>query len=482
MKEGPQGGALTFLTAEQMQRIHEASLRLLEDHGLRCESRLIFDLFRSGGALVDAETRMVRVPRDMVSQSLQTTPHSFVLCGRDPRMDLLIENNRVYYGMGGSAEPFFWDWRLQMPREPTKSDMVAATRVADALPCVDFVMSLCSAGDVPSLVHYFHEYDAMFRNTTKPIVYSAPSQRDAVHILEMAAAVSGGEVELRRRPNILLMAQPVSPLTVGEYMDGMVEFARAGVPVLSSPGPMMAATSPASLAGTLVQINAEALFGVVLVQLVQPGAAVGYAPHTATMDVKTTRCTYGGTEQSVARAAVAQLGRFYGLPSFGLGGGSDAKCPDAQAAAEVMQGMLLNGLAGLTLTQTLGTMAGGMYGSLEMVVICNEIAAMVKRVLAGIRVDEETLAEDVIRRVGAGGHYLDQEHTTRMYRGEFYIPNLFDRSGIDDWREAGAKSIDHVAREKVQHILAEHHAPPLPDAASQDLKLALARAERAFLA
>jgi len=481
MKEGPQGGTLAFLTQEQVERIHKASIRLLEDNGLRCESKLIFDLFRKHGARVDADTHMLRVPEELVKEALRTAPRSFVWCGRDSANDLLVENNRVYFGMGGTSEPLFWDFRLQKPRPPTKNDMVTVTSVGEALPNVDFIMALCSAADVASEAHYFHEYDAMFRNTTKPICYSAPGQRYAVHALSMAAAVAGGEEQLRKRPSLLLMCQPVSPLTVGEYMEGGIEFARAGVPVLSAPGPMIGATSPVTLAGTLVQINAEALFGIVLVHLASPGAPVCYSPHTATMDVRTTCCTYGGTEQTVARAAVAQLGRFYGLPSFGLGGGTDSKCPDAQAAAEATQGMLVNALAGLTLTQTMGTMAGGMYGSLEMLVICDEIVNMVKRVLAGIRVDEETLAEDLIREVGPGGHYMDQEHTVRMYRKELFTPMFFDRAGIPAWEQAGSKPIDQVAREKVEQILAEHQPTPLLPAADAALERALAAAKREFV-
>lgn len=258
--------------------------------------------------------------------------------------------------MGGSPEPFLWDHDLQAPRSPTKADMVACTRLGQALAHIDFVMALCSAGDMPPDVQRYHEYDAILRNTTKPVIYSAPGCRHAAALLEMAAAVSGGEDSLRRRPSIVLFTQPVSPLQIGPYSEGMIEAAALGVPVLASPGPMMGATSPTTLAGTLVQV-----------------------------------------------IAVAQLGRFYGLPTFGLGGGVEAKLPDAEAAAQATMGMLLNALAGLTLTQTLGTLASGLYGSAEMLLICNEIARMITRVQGGIAVTDKTLAADVIREVGPGG-------------------------------------------------------------------------------
>ena len=156
--------------------------------------------------------------------------------------------------------------------------MVACTRLGQALAHIDFVMALCSAGDMPPDVQHYHEYDAILRNTTKPVIYSAPGRRHAATLLEMAAAVSGSEDSLRRRPSMVLFTQPVSPLQIGPYSEGMIEAAALGVPVLASPGPMMGATSPATLAGTLVRVNAEALFGVVLSQLLKPGTPVILGP------------------------------------------------------------------------------------------------------------------------------------------------------------------------------------------------------------
>jgi trimethylamine--corrinoid protein Co-methyltransferase len=235
----------------------------------------------------------------------------------------------------------------------------------------------------------------------------------------------------------------------------MIEFAAQGMPILFSPGLMLGATAPATLAGALVQGNAENLAGIVLAQLLKPGTPVLYGVHTAVMDMRTMRCTYAGTEQSLGRAAMAQLARYYGLPCFNTGAGCDSKAIDVQAAAEATMGIFLNALAGLTLTQTMGTMAGGTFGSLEMLVICEEIVAMAKHILRGIEVSEEKLAVDVIKGVGPGGHFLDLEHTLRQFRQEFFFPRLFDRRGIPAWEADGAKGIDEVAQSRVRAILAE---------------------------
>ena len=472
---------LNVLSEDDIQRIHEASLELLEEPGILTRSPLIAQIFSDAGAPVDRDSGMIRIPRQMVQDALDSAPSSFVFYGRDPQMDLLLEQSCVYFGMGGSAVPFFWDPDEQRPREPTKADMVAATRLGHALPNVDFMMSLAAAGDVPDELHYFHEYDAILRNTTKPIIYSAPGRRYAARFLEMAAAATGGEEALRKRPSVMLFTQTVSPLELSEYSEGMAEFAALGAPILSSPGPMMGATCPATLAGSLVQGNAETLAGVVLSQICKPGTPVVYGPHTPVMDMRSTRCTYAGTEQTLARAGMSQLARFYDLPSFGVGAGTDSKIPDGQAAAESMMGILMNALAGQTLTQTMGTMAGGSYGSLEMLVICDEIVAMVKHILRGIAVTDDTLAVDVIREAGPGGHFLDREHTLQMFRSEFFFPGLFDRKSIAQWQDLGGKRIDEVASERVKDLLGEATALVLPGAADRELARCLEDAEQEFL-
>ena len=473
MKKGLMGGSLKVLSEEQVQRIHAASLKLLAEHGMVSESDLILDIFRRGGAKVDLDARVIYLSADMVEAALKTAPKSFVLYGREPQYDLLLEPGRVYFGMGGSPEPFIWDYHLGQRRTPTVADMVAATRVGHALEHIDFIMAICCAGDVPQALQYFYEYDAIFRNTTKPVIYSSSTHRQAAKYIEMAAIASGGEEAFRRRPSIVFFTQPVSPMKISHYSEVMVEAAAYGVPILSSPGPMMGATSPATLAGTLAQVNAEALLGIVLSQLIKPGTPVIYAPHTGVMDMVTAQCTYGSAEQSLARAAVAQMGLFYGLPTFGLGGGVEAKLPDAEATAEAMMGMLLNALSGLTLTQTLGTLASGLYGAPEMVVLCDELVHMIERILAGITVTDETLAVDVIAEVGHGGHFLTHDHTARFFREELFFPKLFRRQTIDQWQERGSKTITEVAHERVQQILAQAGPVPLPPGADEALTRSL---------
>jgi len=476
MSKGLRGGSLRFLEQKDVERIHAAALTLLERHGVLSESDLIVDLFRRSGANVNRESRIIRLSPDMVSAALESAPHSFTFHGRDARYDLPLEPGRVYYGMGGTSEPFFWDYSLGKPRPPTKADMVACTRVGQCLSHIDFVMALCSAGDVPGDQVFLHEYDAIFRNTTKPVLYTAPGERYANAFLQMAAAACGGESELRRRPWVMLFTQTIAPLKIGSYSEGMFQAAELGVPILASTGPMMGATGPVTLAGELAQTHAEALFGVVMSQLIKPGTPVVYGPHVAVMDMRTGQCTYGSPEQSLGRTAIAQIGRFLGLPTFGLGGGVEAKVPDAEAAAEAMMGMLLNALSGLTLTQCLGTLASGSYGSLEMLLICDEIVHMIERVMAGIKVNDETLALDVIEEVGFQGNFLTHMHTTRFFREELFLPQLFRREGIDQWVAQGARPVVETAQDVVRDILAKAGPVPLPPGADEEMRRVMQRA------
>lgn len=476
MKTAPKIAHLNFLTDDEVAVIHQSSLELLMTHGFRSDSRMIFEIFARAGAIADEESRVIRLPPEMVAAALKTAPKSFVLYGRDPAMDLLAEAGRPYFGMGGTSEPFVWDYDLGEPRSPTKADMIANTRIAQAAENIDFVMAVCSAGDVPKPEIYLHEYDAIFRNTTKPVIYTAPGREFTAGYIQMAIAASGGEAAFRERPWIVLYTQPVCPMVIGEYSEGMVEAAQYGIPLMAAPGPQMGATSPATLAGTLVQINAEAMFNVVLTQLIKPGIPVIYGPQTGVMDMAAYQSTYGSPEQAVARAAVAQLGRFYGLPSFGLGGGVEAKLPDAEAAAQATMGLVLNALSGLTLSQTLGTMASGLYGSPEMILICDEIVHMTKRILQGIKVTKETLAVDVIRQVGHGGQYLTHEHTLDHFRSELFFPKLFRRQSITDWKERGSKSMLDVAHERVRAILDAVEPIALPGGADEMMRKSLAEA------
>ena len=476
MANGIKDSAIDVLSHSQLTRIHEASLQVLAETGIRTDSDMILTTFSEAGAEVDRDSKRIRIPSGLVEDSLRTAPAFITLFGRDPKNDIEVGGKKRYFGLGGSPTPQYRDFETGQIRTPTKKDVVQATVLGDALDSIDFVMSLAGAYDFPGEMHFLHEYDALLSNTTKPIVYSAPSSRYAARFLEMAAAAVGGLEQLKKRPIVTLFAESQSPLCLPRYAEGMVEFARMGAPILFSPSPMMGATSPVTLSGNIVVGNSETLAGICFSQMLQPGTPVIYGPHTPVMDVRTTRSTYAAVEQSLARAAVAQLARFYELPSWGTGAGTDSKYPDSQAGSEATMNIFTNALAGINLSQGVGTMAGGSYGCLAMAVICDEIIGMSKRFKAGIAVDDESLALDLIDKVGPGGHFLEQRHTATLFRRELYIPNLFDRQTESLWSQMGCKKIDEIAGAKVCEILENHKPQGLSVAARKEMDYILKQA------
>ncbi len=477
MKQGLRSGSLAIISDADVERIYQAALDLLMEPGLYSESALFLDFFAKAGAEVDRTRRTIRVPRELVEWALGVAPKSFTLYGRnDPSMDMLIQQGHTYYGMGGTSEPLFWDFELRRSRQPTKQDMINNTRLGHALANIDFVQTLCMSGDVPTSHAFFHDFDAIYRNTTKPTVMNILERPFTQSLLEMAAAVSGGEDALRKKPSMLGIVTPVSPLKIAEMNEGMIDAVKAGIPILYSPGPLMGATSPATVAGTVALTQAEVLFGVVLTQLIQEGAPVILKPDTDVFDMKTSQVTYGSPEQDLGKIACVQLARRYNLPIYGLGGGVEAKLPDAEAAAESMETLLLVGLAGMTMCQSLGTLAFGMYGSAEMAAICDEMVHMTKRILAGFEVNDETLALGAIREAGYGGNFLKMKHTAQWFRREMFFPSLFRRQTSDEWVKAGSKSIEQVAHEKVLDILSKAGPVELLPGADAELERALQRA------
>jgi trimethylamine--corrinoid protein Co-methyltransferase len=476
VKEGMRSPGVNPATKEELRRLHEAGLQLLEDCGILCESEAVLEICRTGGGITERGSRVVRFRRGLVEEALSRTPRSFVMPGIDPHMDLLVKPGLVYFGMGGSSEPFFYDHGLGRARKPSRSDMETCTRVGEQLPNMDFIMTLCTSGDVPVGQAFYHDIAVILKNTTKPVVFTMLGRQFTRSLIEMASAVAGDASRFRQRPFLMAFVTPVSPLIFPRIAEGVIDAVEAGLPILYSPGPMMGGTAPATLAGLLAQTVAEALFGIVLVHLIRPGAPIVLKMDADVMDPTTGQCTYGSPDQILGRSILAALGLQYQVPTFTMGGGVEAKLPDSEAAAEAMMGMMMNALSGITMSQAQGTMASGLYGSVEQLVICDEMIRMIRHLLSGFRLDEETLALDVIRKVGHGGNFLTEDHTLEHFRKEMYFPGLFRRQSVDDWLNGGARPMVEVAHDRVKEILDREPPVKLPDERQRALEAALGKA------
>jgi trimethylamine--corrinoid protein Co-methyltransferase len=479
VQRGPRGGHLRYLTRSQLEAIHEGTLEVLATVGLRVASERILEVFSLGGAEVDQKTKTVKIPNHVVEKSLAKAPRQFVLCGRNPSCDILLEGSRVYYGLGGTPTPFIRDVHTGETRRPTKKDFAEATRLGNALPNMSFIMAIAGAFDVPYQVEYEHEWEALFNNTEKPIVYSAPSAYSAGKVLEMASTIAGGMNELKRRPMMCLYSETIAPLSMHMANENIIEFAKAGIPITEGAAPIVGATGPGTITGAFVIANTENLAALTLSQLVNPGNPFVYAGWVNAMDPFSCRLLYGAPEFAFSTSVLnAQMAEFYHLPTFGFACPSDSKLPDAQAGAEAMQNALMNGLAGVNLCHDCGYLAGGSVGSMEMAVICDDVLGNVLRIIRGTEVSDETLAIDVIKEVGPEGNFLGHKHTLKHIRDELHLPTLFDRNPEAAWVKAGSKPLHQVAKEKAEKILKEHQPEPLPTGVRSELTRIVKQAEK----
>ncbi|MFH1024908.1 MAG: trimethylamine methyltransferase family protein, partial [Planctomycetota bacterium] len=420
------GVTANVLSPAQCEDIHLASLEILERTGMAVEHEGARDLLRKHGAVVDGER--VRVPAGLVKQALANAPSRVILYNRKDLPAVDLGADRSHFGTG-SDTPTWYDPNTGKLKNTDRASVAAVARLCDALPNIDFVMSMGIAKEKPGTSSFVHQYDAMQEGTAKPIVFTAQGAKDIKPIWDLAVAAAGGdEAMIRIHPRCLLYTEPISPMVhTREALEMLLFAAEKGIPVTYPTGMMAGATGPVTLAGAIALGNAETLLGLTILQLAKPGTPYVYGGNVSVMDMRTTLFTYGAPEFHLAFAAFADLGHWYGLPIWGLAGASDAKVPDAQAAAEAAYEILLARLSGSNLVHDVGYLNTGLTTSMEQIVLCDEIIGLVNRVVRGVEVNERTLALDVIHAVGPRGTFLDQEHTVEQFKREIWQPGLFER-------------------------------------------------------
>ena len=359
--------------------------------------------------------------------------------------------------------------------------MVASTRTGHALPNIDFVQTLCMSGDMPTGQIFFHDFDAIFRNTTKPTVVNILERPFTQQLLGIAAAASGGEEALAPEAQRAGHRHAHYAAQVRRHERRHPGCGEAGIPVLFSPGPLMGATGPATVAGTVALTMAEVLFGVVLVQAIQPGAPVVLKPDVDVFDMSTTQCTYSSPEQNLGKCRGPDS-RHYNFPIYGLGGGVEAKVPDAEAAAIAMMSMLMMGMAGMNLCRAWGRCPSGSV----------RVGRDGRHLRRNGSDDPACALRHRLQRRDAGarrhppgrssgGSFLAADHTVGHFRKELFFPLLFRRKTMDQWLDAGPQ-MRHEVPHRVEEILAEAGPVPLPAwvdvALEQALRYALAETDR----
>ena len=461
---------LEILSAAQVEEIHEASMRILEEVGLEFLDVESLDIWKSAGALVDRGNQRVRIEAKLVEEALKTVPSSFTLRARNPDRNVIIGGDHINFVTVASA-PYYSD--LETGRQPGSlkafEKMLRLAQVCGPIHVIEGM--LLEPQDVPIPQRHLVKGYTVYTLSDKAHLVASHGREIAEDYVNMACIVFGGEAEIRRDPVLSAVVNANSPLRFDERMlGGLLTYARYRQPVVITPFILAGAMSPISLTAALAQQNAEALAGITLTQLVNPGTPVIYGGFATSIDMQTGSPAFGGPEGALALLAGAQFARFYGLPYRGSGGLNNSKIPDAQAAYETQMTLWPAVLAHTNLIlHSAGWLEAGLVCSLEKFVLDVEGLAMMSRFLNGLEINDDTLALEEIAEVGPGGNHFGTAYTMERFQDAFYRPTVSDRQNYETWVERGAKDALQRAHEIANQLLETYEQPGLPSSVQGEL-------------
>jgi trimethylamine--corrinoid protein Co-methyltransferase len=463
IRKGLEGGSYRPLTSADIAGINDTVLKIIEEIGCEVNSAKALEALKNAGAAVDRETRRVRLPREKALELIARAPSEITLCGREEKHDIHLGGSRVYAGTGGTALHVY-EPATDRRRQANLPDLKNIAALVDKLDNIHLFLLPTYPNELPLERVDVNRFFAGLDNTTKHVMGGIYTPEGMESVIRMAEIVAGSPQALRERPIISLITCIISPFIIDEhYGDLVVQAAQSGVPVVCPSEPLCGATSPVTLAGNVVVQTVDSLMGVILTQAINPGTPVIFGSVATSTDLRDYKYIAGSVEMGLLNAAGAQMAQYYELPYYATGGMTDAKALDAQSGYESAITNLLSALAGANfIHDAAGLMEFAMTVCYEKYVIDNEILGMVMRAVEGIRVDDETLAYDLMKEVGPGGNFVTARHTRRFMRQEHYQPLLSDRNSRERWETAGGPNTWQRAAARVAEIL-ENHAVRLPD-------------------
>ncbi len=472
-----QGSFLPILSEGALDSIEDSAYRLLAEVGVSLQHEAATEMLRGRGCRV--EKGRVLIPPDTVQWALeQVVPHR-IHYNRDGSEAFTLGDGQVRFHSGGGL-PFFYDPDTGERRLPRLSDVADSTRLLDALPNVDLIIPLLGPQDVPPAQLAVAATCEMLRHTTKP-VWGTPIDKpdDVAYIVEMAAACCGGMAAFLERPTMCLCVSPVSPLTFTDKVAGaIVAVAQSGAPFLPLPAPTLGATGPVTMAGAVAQQHAETLASFVIAAAANRGVRVHYCSRISSIDLRRAVSSWGGPEVGMTGACAGALAHRLGLPCDAYGFATASALLDPQFAYERLANALVPALAGVDFLSGMGSTENVMIAGLEIAVIDDELASLVKRIAAGCSVNEETLAFDVmVEVIRRDGVFLGEMHTVRQMRqGALWIPGISQRGEARTGEQA--EGVVARARARAKALLGSHEVEPLPEDASRHLDEIMVRARR----
>lgn len=470
---GLEGGQYKPLKDEEVQRIHEAALSVLERTGVQVVESECRDILAGAGARVDKARDRVYIPRGMVEAALKTANRDVVLYSRDGRFDLHLRGKRVHLGTGGAAISIL-DLESGLPRHTQLRDLFDIGRLVETLDNIHFYLRPVVARDVGADDIDINTFYACLSATHKHVMGGCYFAAKVAEIKQMAVIVAGGEEAFLARPFLSLnLGWMVSPLRFApETTETLTTAIRAGIPVSLVSAPQSGATSPAALVGTLVQTTAEELAGLTYVQLLRPGHPTLLGGMPLVSDLRTGNMAGGGAELALMNAGSAQIISSYGLPIYSSSALTDAKLPDAQAGFEKGLSTAVVALAGAQYNHHAAGMLESMLAvAYEQYVIDDDINGQAMRLVKGLEVTEESLSLDVIHEVCNGeGHYLGHPQTLALMESEYLYPHIAERATRRDWEQGGGLDMRERARRRAHEVLSASFPEVIPDATDRQLR------------
>jgi trimethylamine--corrinoid protein Co-methyltransferase len=459
------------LSQVEVERIHGASMEILLEVGIKVSYKPAQDLFRDAGAVVDEVNQAVKIPESLVQWAVKKAPGQFKLYGKDQDFYLKIggdQDNPVFAGLGTPTRII--DFDTKEARLVSHKDMVDHIILINACNHIHNSQMDVWPDDILMTTIHTEAIWAWTHNSRKAFGMGCYGYLPTWDMMRMMALAVGGKEELQKHPRFLAICSVVSPLQMDQAQaEGLMICAEYGQPLAMSPEGIAGATAPVTLAGLIAQENAAILAHITLAQIFRPGTPVLYGTVSTVSNMRYGTVALGAPETGLITSGSAQMARYYGLPIRSVGGTTEAKRADIQAGFERMGTLLPAVLAGVNLITCAGTLDGTMLEDHALLLLDDEIAGAALRIADGILVTHETLALDLIKKVGFDGNYLAEDHTAHNFRNELYIPRLLSREPNDTWEKGGQKFALDNARDKALKILAEHEPWDLEPKLSQDL-------------
>ncbi len=473
---------ISILSRDDMKLVHAKTLDILENPGVKVDSEAGLRILEDGGARVDRKSMRASIPESLVKETVKRLPKQVKLCARNPKQDMTAPKTGPPYTATNGTAVYVTDLETKMKRTSMASDLRDFMVLSDAMDPLDYVWPIVTSQDSPEKARSLYDLDICLSNTTKHVQGEATSAQEARAQVELAAAIVGGPDALTKRPIFSVIQCPICPLEFEKgSIEATIEFARAGIPVVSMSMALTGLTSPVTLAATIAIVNAENLASFAISQLAKPGAPVVYSSESTSPNMFTGEIHYGAVEEAILAAASSQMAKSYGAMTMtgGFGAGLRGEAPGISVDPAELAFTSMTNLVMTDFASGIGGLDQAKGASLEQIVIDCDLWEQIREIRRDVVIDDGHFTLDLIRKVGPGGNFLHEPHTARNLRKELFMPpkekaDTFARYRLDK----GRKDIAQAAKKRVKDILANHRPEPIGGYERKKMDAVLAKNQR----